>query len=75
VLEPGYLLQRRKKALSNMGTETVELLLVRHGETDWNLEHRLQGIENPPLNPTGWKQAEAVRIEKYGKTVDLHWPI
>lgn len=33
------------------------LLLARHGETDWNLEHRWQGHTGPALNETGRRQA------------------
>jgi broad specificity phosphatase PhoE len=33
------------------------LLLARHGETDWNRDHRWQGHEGPPLNETGRRQA------------------
>ncbi len=35
-----------------------KILLVRHGETDWNLEMRFQGREDVPLNKRGQKQAE-----------------
>lgn len=33
------------------------LVLIRHGETDWNVEGRYQGQANPPLNKIGFDQA------------------
>lgn len=36
---------------------TGALLLVRHGETDWNREGRYQGHADPPLNAAGRAQA------------------
>lgn len=36
----------------------VKIILVRHGETDWNLVKRIQGGESDtPLNETGKRQA------------------
>lgn len=37
------------------------LLLVRHGESTWNAEHRLQGQLDPPLSQTGREQARELR--------------
>jgi broad specificity phosphatase PhoE len=35
----------------------AELILVRHGETDWNRDRRYQGHADPPLNEAGRAQA------------------
>jgi probable phosphoglycerate mutase len=36
----------------------TKLFLVRHGQTEWNLEGRYQGITNTKLTPLGIKQAK-----------------
>jgi phosphoserine phosphatase len=36
------------------------LLLVRHGETDWNRDRRVQGQTDTPLNAAGLAQAEVL---------------
>ena len=46
----------------------MKLYLVRHGQTDWNLQARKQGRTDIRLNETGRYQAEELRdkIEKAG---------
>lgn len=39
---------------------STRIILVRHGETDWNAEGRIQGHLPVPLNARGIAQAEAV---------------
>lgn len=35
--------------------------IVRHGETEWNVQHRIQGQEDSPLTPLGIKQAKKTK--------------
>lgn len=41
-----------------VGSPGTELILVRHGETDWNRELRFQGHVDVPLNAVGLAQAQ-----------------
>lgn len=43
------------------GMPTKVLHLFRHGLTDWNVERRLQGGTDIPLNETGREQARGLR--------------
>jgi broad specificity phosphatase PhoE len=46
------------------------LLLVRHGETDWNAEGRLQGHSDRPLNDHGRRQAKDLADRLAGESID-----
>ena len=49
---------------------TLRLYIARHGETDWNLEHRLQGSTDRPLNETGRRQAVELAAALKGIRLD-----
>lgn len=38
----------------------TRFIVVRHGETQWNIESRIQGHRDSPLTATGLAQAEAI---------------
>lgn len=40
----------------------MELILIRHGETIWNRERRVQGFSDIDLNDTGLQQAEQLAL-------------
>lgn len=40
--------------------DATRLCVIRHGETDWNAEKRIQGHTDVPLNATGRRQALAM---------------
>jgi broad specificity phosphatase PhoE len=46
------------------------LLLVRHGETDWNADGRLQGQTDRPLSDFGRRQAQQLADELEGERLE-----
>ena len=47
------------------------IYIVRHGQTDWNVEGRNQGRTDIELNETGIKQAEETAKKLEGKKFDM----
>ena len=65
----------------------MELILIRHGETEGNRERRFIGVTDEPLSPAGVWQAEAAverlpaaehvycsPLQRCGETASLIWP-
>jgi thiosulfate oxidation carrier complex protein SoxZ len=46
------------------------LFIARHGQTDWNFEHRWQGHADPPLNATGRAQAAELGEALAGSAIE-----
>ena len=47
----------------------IRIILIRHGETEWNRLHRFQGRSNISLNPKGNDQARALALTLKNETV------
>jgi broad specificity phosphatase PhoE len=48
----------------------LRLILVRHGETTWNKEKKIQGITDIGLSATGIEQAEKLALSLQGEKLD-----
>ncbi len=55
-----------------MSSETT-VVLIRHGETEWNLNERYQGHADSPLTARGLAQARAVALALEGETFDAFY--
>lgn len=51
----------------------MKIYLLRHGQTDWNLEGKLQGRKNIPMNSNGVKQISEIaeRLQELNFQVDF----
>ena len=47
------------------------IYVVRHGQTDWNIEHRIQGHQDIPLNDKGVEEANFLKDELSDIDFDL----
>ncbi|MBW4509196.1 MAG: histidine phosphatase family protein [Scytonematopsis contorta HA4267-MV1] len=55
------------------GHQGVRLLLVRHGETEWNRQGKFQGLIDVPLNDNGRVQAQ--KASQFLKEVALNFAV
>jgi 2,3-bisphosphoglycerate-dependent phosphoglycerate mutase len=53
--------------------EMTQLLLIRHGETDWNLSQRFQGHLDVPLNHRGLSQAQCLAERLADEKIDAFY--
>ena len=51
------------------------LVLVRHGQSEWNEKNLFTGWKNPPLTKLGRQEARktGVKIKSLGLSFDLHF--
>lgn len=56
--------------MSGIENAPLELVLIRHGETEWNALRRLQGQLDVPLNLRGERQAAALAAALRDETLD-----
>lgn len=49
----------------------LTLYLTRHGETQWNIERRLQGSKDSPLTERGLNQAKNLRDRLKSENIDV----
>lgn len=55
-----------KSKMSNKGNKEIIFYFIRHGQTDWNLEDRIQGQTDIPLNEKGRSQAKTLKKKLEG---------
>ncbi len=54
-----------------MSNNTTRLVVIRHGETEWNIQNKFQGHLDSKLTPPGVKQAEAIAGALKGEAYDV----
>lgn len=54
-----------------MMNNKTTIYLVRHGQTEWNVEHKLQGHQDSPLTELGIKQAQWLGESIQNESIDI----
>lgn len=49
----------------------MKILFTRHGQTDWNIQYKIQGQIEIPLNDTGIKQAQDLHDSLLNTKIDI----
>ena len=49
----------------------MQILLTRHGQTEWNVLKKVQGKVDIELNATGIKQAEETALKLKNTAIDI----
>jgi probable phosphoglycerate mutase len=57
-------------AASGQSSSVLRIYLARHGQTDWNADHRLQGATDTMLNSAGREQAARLAERLRGLKID-----
>jgi len=63
--------QESARATISEDAKLVRLVLVRHGETAWNREKRVQGSSDIPLSDNGIRQAELLASSLADEKIDI----
>ena len=61
----------RSGSVGAVGDHDREIVIVRHGETEWTLSRQHTGTTDIPLTDNGRRQAEAVATRLAGRHFDL----
>ena len=59
-----------EKDADGTAMQTTTIIIIRHGETFWNREQRIQGHRDSALTPDGIAQAQACAIRLSAETID-----
>ena len=65
----------RITSMRSADVNVATILLVRHGQTEWNVQGRYQGQMDSPLTELGRQEARALgeRLRKSGDRIDSIW--